>query len=203
MNNNDDKMSRLDADFWDARYRNAETGWDTGKVTEPMKAYIDQLHDRDIKILVPGCGNAYEVGYLLEKGFRNITAIDISPLLTDRLREKFREEEGKRLTIITGDFFELVGSYDLILEQTFFCALPLYRRKDYVRTMYRLLKPGGKIAGVLFNREFVGGPPFGGSKAEYEELFSAEFKKKSMEPCYNSIDPRKDAELFILIEKEK
>ena len=89
----------------------------------------------------------------------------------------------------------------MIIEQTFFCALNPALRKDYVDRMYELLKPGGKLVGVLFNRSFEGGPPFGGSKEEYKELFDEKFVIKKMEDCYNSIEPRKDAEVFIILAK--
>lgn len=67
--------------------------------------------------------------------------------------------------------------------------------------MYQLLKPGGKLVGVLFNRSFEGGPPFGGSKSEYLSLFQNQFTVTSMEECYNSIAPRKNAELFVKLIK--
>jgi hypothetical protein len=34
-------------------------------VSLPIKAYIDTLKDKDIAILIPGCGNTYEAAYLL------------------------------------------------------------------------------------------------------------------------------------------
>ncbi|MCU0386695.1 MAG: TPMT family class I SAM-dependent methyltransferase, partial [Flavihumibacter sp.] len=82
-----------------------------------------------------------------------------------------------------------------------FCALDPSLRSQYVNKMSALLAPGGKLVGVLFNRAFEGGPPFGGSKEEYEQLFAKTFSRRSMEPCYNSIPPRRDAELFIRMEK--
>ena len=62
--------------------------------------------------------------------------------------------------------------------------------------MHQLLKPDGKLTGVLFNRAFEGGPPFGGSKEEYEQLFGKHLHIKKMELCTNSIPPRQGAELF-------
>lgn len=194
--------NRLDANYWDTRYREQQTGWDIGSTSTPLKEYIDQLTDVNQAILVPGCGNGYEVEYLLQKGFTNITVIDLAPMLTCKLADRLERWNGKELTILTGNFFDHSGSYDLILEQTFFCALDPSLRKNYVEAMYRLLKPGGRLAGVLFNREFPEGPPFGGSLQEYETLFSPSFTKKSMEPCYNSIPARKGTELFIRLEKQ-
>ena len=54
--------------------------------------------------------------------------------------------------------------------------------------------------GVLFNRNFESGPPFGGNKEEYLEYFSKYFSNIYMENCYNSVLPRKGSELFIQIQ---
>ncbi|MBI1781838.1 MAG: methyltransferase [Sphingobacteriales bacterium] len=194
-------MIDLNADYWSGRYKDDNTGWDIGHVSAPIKEYIDQLTNKSLAILIPGCGNSYEAEYLLKNSFTNITLIDISPVLTKKLEDKFNTFNHKQLTIIAGNFFDLKGKFDLIIEQTFFCALDPALRKAYVDKMYDLLKPGGKIAGVLFNKEFEGGPPFGGTKEEYVQLFADKFKIKTMESCYNSIAPRKDSEVFIIMQK--
>ncbi|ULQ54469.1 methyltransferase domain-containing protein [Flavihumibacter fluvii] len=186
--------------YWNNRYLQSQTGWDIGYPSTPLKTYIDQLNSKDLSILVPGCGNGYEVKYLLEQGFQHITAIDIASALTANLEKKLQSFTNKELTIITGDFFTLTGCYDLILEQTFFCALDPVLRIAYARKMQELLQPNGLLAGVLFNRDFDGGPPFGGSRENYELLFAPFFRIKKMEMCYNSIDSRKKTELFIILE---
>lgn len=183
--------------YWNTRYATNDATWDTGSVTEPLKEYIDQLTSKDIPILIPGCGNSYEAAYLLQKGFTNITLIDISTVLCKKIEGDFAVYLSKELRIICGDFFNHTGYYDLILEQTFFCALEPSLRKDYAAKMYELLKPCGKLAGVLFNRSFESGPPFGGNEAEYRSLFEPLFTIEIMEPCNNSIKPRAGAELFI------
>ena len=193
---------KLDAGYWSRRFENHDTPWDIGHVSTPLKEYIDQLTDRQLAILIPGCGNGYEAEYLLANGFTNITLIDISPVLTQQLATRFASKTGKQLTIITGDFFTLEGQFDLVLEQTFFCALNPSLREKYGTHMHRLLKPGGKLAGLLFNKIFTNpGPPFGGSMEEYRELFTPLFHIKTMEHCYNSIAPRAGAECFIIMEK--
>lgn len=194
-------MTKLDRDYWNERYRVADTGWDIGGPSLPLTTYIDQLTDKNSRILIPGCGNGYEVEYLLNAGYKQITVIDIAPDLTKALRTRFQQWVGKELQIRTGNFFELMGEFDLILEQTFFCALDPSLRPDYVSKMASLLSAEGKLVGVLFNRSFEGGPPFGGSKMEYDTLFKKEFSRRIMEPCYNSITPRAGAELFIQIQK--
>ncbi len=191
----------LDEKYWDDRYNEHTAVWDAGKITSPLKEYIDQLTNKSIAILIPGCGNAYEAEWLLENGFTNITLIDIAPGLVKSIQEKLKAYDGKQLTIICGDFFDLDKQFDLIIEQTFFCALDPKLRKKYSEKMFDILKPRGKLVGVLFNRSFEGGPPFGGNKDEYEKLFSKRFQIKTMEECYNSIEPRKGSELFIVLKK--
>lgn len=190
----------LSADYWNERYEMGQTGWDIGFISTPLKSYIDQLTEKNIRILIPGGGNSYEAIYLLEQGFTNVTVIDIAAALTNSLKQKL-SAFGDTVQMITGDFFELKAEFDLILEQTFFCALNPELRKNYALKMIELLKPEGKLAGVLFNRRFEGGPPFGGNKEEYRKLFSPYFTIKTMEICYNSIPPRAGSELFIILKK--
>jgi SAM-dependent methyltransferase len=190
-----------DAAFWDEKYLRGQTGWDIGTVSPPLKQYIDQLTWPDAAILIPGCGNAYEARYLVEKGFRNITLIDISHIAVENLKRHFEKDYGYQPTIIQGDFFNLEGQYDLVLEQTFFCALDPFLRESYVKQMHALLKPSGRIAGLLFDRDFEGGPPFGGDAETYRQLFSPFFNIRTLEPCYNSIPQRAGAEVFVIFEK--
>lgn len=191
----------LDGNYWNNRYITGASGWDLGQVSPPLKEYIDQLTDKNSSILIPGCGNTYEADYLLSNGFTNITVIDIAPALVTQLQQKYAGNSNIR--IILGDFFELNDQFDLILEQTFFCALNPSLRKNYADKMYELLKPGGKLAGLLFNRIFdEQGPPFGGTKAEYEELFAGKFIFKTIAPAHNSFSKRKDTELFVILLKK-
>lgn len=187
----------LNEQYWNERYRNGYTGWDIGQASRPLKEYIDQLADKHIRILIPGCGNGYEAEYLHEKGFKNVTVADISLEAVTLLRKRLPEE----IQIVHQDFFKLHQTFDLILEQTFFCAIHPSLRKAYVEKMYALLAPGGTLAGVWFNRTFEGGPPFGGNLEEYLNLFSGTFDIQVATECYNSIPPRAGTEVFIILKK--
>lgn len=189
----------LDKVYWDNQYQSNTTGWDLGEISPPIKSYIDTLEDKAIQILIPGCGNTYEAEYLLDKGFTNVTVIDIAPTLIENLKTKFKNTSN--INIVLGDFFEHQGEYDLIIEQTFFCAFPPTMRQKYVWKMHQLLANKGKIAGLLFNRTFESGPPFGGSQEEYNLLFQQAFSFLKMDVCQNSATPRTGSELFIELQK--
>ncbi len=192
----------MEANYWDNRYARHETGWDLGEISPPLKHYFNGLADKSIRILIPGGGNSYEAEYLVGKGFTNVTVVDISAVLIERLSEKFSRQMNKGLQLIHQDFFMHKGKYDLIIEQTFFCALDPALRPDYVRHMCELLSEGGKLVGVLFDRDFPGGPPFGGSRAEYRTLLATDFEVLVLEPCYNSALPRAGSEAFLIAQKK-
>lgn len=188
-------MPDHEGSYWDQRWREGDTGWDLSGVSPPLQQYFEQLRDRSISILIPGCGNAWEAAWLLDNGFTDITLLDISESLTQRLREKLA---GTPIKIITADFFQHQDRYDLIIEQTFFCSLDPTLRPAYVDKVHELLNPGGKLAGLLFDRDFPGGPPYGGHKTEYQQLFGKKLTVKALAPCYNSIKPRAGTELFFI-----
>ena len=196
-------MSHLSADYWNNRYLNQEIGWDLGEVSPPIKAYIDQIEKKDLRILIPGAGNAYEAIYLLQNGFTNVTVIDYAKHALSNLESKLISINKDHYQLIADDFFNCNGEYDLIIEQTFFCAINPEKRKDYVKHTHKVLSKNGKIAGLLFNRSFpFAGPPFGGSKEEYILLFETKFDIKIMEEAYNSVEARRGSELFVLLESK-
>jgi thiopurine S-methyltransferase len=192
---------RLDRSFWNQRYIEKTTYWDIGEISAPLKEYIDQLKDKNINIIIPGCGNAYEAEYLFLNGFSNVFLLDLSPIALQQFKKRvpdFPEDN-----IICADFFKHLKKYDLMLEQTFFSAIDPSLRKKYVQHAAKILKQNGKIVGLLFNEELnKDHPPFGGSKAEYLTYFKPYFNIEIMEKAKNSITPRDNRELFIKLSKK-
>lgn len=190
----------LDSSYWNAQWEQGAIGWDIGYASPPLVDMIHTIANKNSKILIPGCGSAYEAEYLVSQGFTDITLIDIAPEACELLRKKFQNQPS--IHVLCEDFFQLRGSYDVILEQTFFCALPPYMRVHYAYQMYQLLADNGRLEGLLFDKEFdIQGPPFGGSMTEYQNLFSILFEIEYMERSSNSIAPRKDSELIFSLRK--
>lgn len=193
-------MNTFTPEYWDERYLQNETGWDIGHISTPLKEYFDQLLDKDVKILVPGAGNAYEVEYLFHHGFKNTYLLDFSKKGIESFTKRYPDFPVNQ--IIEGNFFEHSGQYDLVVEQTFFSAISLSTRKKYAQQCFDLLKPGGKLVGLLFAHEFdFEGPPYGGTMEEYQKLFSPLFSIEVLKTAHNSIQPRKDRELFFKLRK--
>lgn len=191
----------FDKNYWNSKWENAQTGWDIGSASTAISEYFLQVENKNVEILIPGCGNAHEAELLLEEGFKNITLLDIAPKACEIISKKISHHE---VNVICEDFFNHNGKYDIIVEQTFFCALHPNLRDKYVKKMDSLLHENGKIIGLLFNKDFdKSAPPFGGNEAEYRKLFENKFEIKKLKECYNSIKPRKNTEVFINFQKKK
>jgi SAM-dependent methyltransferase len=161
--------------------------------------------DKDLKILIPGCGNAYEAEYLFRKGFTRVSVVDYAKKALEDFSKRVPEFPKEHL--ICADFFELEGPryWNLILEQTFFCAIDPSLREKYAKKMYGLLAPAGRLVGLLFNDPKLNleSPPFLGSEAEYREIFKPYFSFSKLETATNSISPRAGRELFINFRKRE
>jgi len=184
-------------DFWQKRWIDNKTGWDIGYAAPPITEFIDTLPDKNIKILIPGAGNAYEAEYLHKNGFGNVYVMDIAAKPLENLSKRVPDFPGEHL--LNENFFEHAGQYDLIIEQTFFIAIDPSLRSDYVRKMKELLKPGGHLTGLLIfkNEPSPGGPPYVDTKEEYFKYFDGEFNILKYEIAENSIKPRAGWEIFI------
>jgi len=189
----------LSADFWNSKYKTKQTGWDLGEISPPIKAYVDQLTNKNLKILIPGGGNSYEAEYLFHQGFTNVYVVDFSEIPLTNIKARIPNFPSDQL--IQADFFSLEMKFDLILEQTFFSAIHPSLRKAYVQQMAALLKPHGKLVGLLFDDPLnTDKPPFGGSKEEYIALFNSHFNILQLEEAYNSHENRGWRELFFRME---
>ncbi|MEM1326217.1 MAG: methyltransferase domain-containing protein [Bacteroidota bacterium] len=193
--------TKQEAAYWTKRYEEDRTGWDIGSVSTPIKEYVDQVLNKDLRILIPGAGNAYEAEYLWRSGFLNTHVLDISPLPLQKFAERVSDFPADQL--LQANFFELEGQFDLIVEQTFFCSfLPtIENREAYAKKMDELLVPGGKLVGLWFDKPVGESRPFGGSKEEYLGYFEPYFEAQTFERSYNSIKPRAEVELFGIFRK--
>jgi thiopurine S-methyltransferase len=190
MSKDTEPLKNLSESYWNQRYLDEETGWDIGDASTPLITYTEKIQDRSCKVLIPGAGRAWEFDKLQKQGFKNVFILDWAEEALEAIRKRHPDIGGE-------------GSFDLVLEQTFFCALPPSQRPEYVKQMHQILKPGGYLVGVMFQFPLSAeGPPFGGSKEEYQRLFSPLFDIEIMETCYNSIPPRAGRELFVKMRRK-
>lgn len=192
---------KLTEEYWNNCYQNNDTRWDLGKISTPIEAYFNQLNNKELSILIPGGGNSHEAEHVFSNGFKNVFVVDISPFAIANIKKRVPSFPSNQLFNI--DFFKLIDTYDLIVEQTFFCAIDKNLRQAYARKVADLLKPQGKLVGLLFDAPLnEDHPPYGGTIKEYIGYFNPYFDIEIMEPCYNSIEPRSGREVWIKMIKK-
>lgn len=181
---------------WENRWKNHQLGWDIGYPAPAITSHFEHIQQKHARILIPGCGNAYEAEYLFQNGWTNVFVIDISPTAIDVFRQRFPKFPSNQALV--GDFFEHSARYDFVVEQTFFCALPISMRDAYARKMAEIIKFNGRLIGLVFDdASLVNGPPFGGKASSYLKYFTPYFTIGTYEPTLLSIPERMGREYFM------
>ena len=172
---------------WESCYRAGETPWDKGAPAPPLLDWLASPAGQRLQgdVLVPGCGLGHDVRAIAQATGVRVCGLDLSPaaLAAARGFPPARSE-----TYRQGDLFALDpalhGSFDWVVEHTCFCAIDPARRRDYVRAVAELLRPGGHLLAIFYLQPWKhgeqpppgGGPPFGTSPQELDALFDGLFK---------------------------
>ena len=168
------RLDPAQPEFWSARYREGFTPWDAGGVPPALEAFVRDKR-APLRVLVPGCGSAYEVRVFDAAG-HDVLAIDFSASALERasailgsLSHRLRQ----------ADFFadDLGAPFDLVYERAFLCALPRPLWTRWAARVAELLPPGGRLAGFFFASEEPRGPPFGLKRGELEGLLAQAFER--------------------------
>jgi len=179
------KSTSNDPAFWDQRYQAGKMSWDCGGVPCALAEFLKR-HPTRGRALVPGCGSGYEIRAFHAAGW-NVLGLDFSRAAVARAR-KILGPVGER--VHEGDFFTHPldpGSFDLIYERTFFCALPPAVWPAFAERMAELLKPGGLLCGFFFFGPEEEPPPYPISLVELGRLLGTAFEKKTDEPVEDSL----------------
>jgi SAM-dependent methyltransferase len=189
-------------DYWNNRYLEKASPWDLGKPSAPLMDFMSRWTDKSARILLPGGGGGHEAAALYQMGYTNIHLLDWSPEVCALFLRNYPFFPPTQ--VHCEDFFQHQHQYDLVLEQTFFCALPITLRDRYVQHMASILKPGGTLAGVMFNFPIVeAGPPWGGDADEYRRRFESYFDILEMKECKTSEPSRLGRELFVQFRRKE
>lgn len=147
-------------EFWETRYRDATTPWDRGGVSPALPKWLNEGVLKPCRILIPGCGNGYEVVELARRGF-DVTGVDIAPSPLANLKQRLAEAKlpGK---LIQADLlvWESQCGFDAIYEQTCLCALVPDLWPQYIERLAAWLDTGGQLLACFMQTDQAGGPPF-------------------------------------------
>ena len=143
MNDKPDHQRPEKPDFWDKRFIEGVTPWNAGKAPAALVDFASRCDGRP-RTLIPGCGHAWEAGWLARLGWQ-VTALDFSPAAIAAARELLGNWPGE---LRCDDFFTYAPAapFDIVYERAFLCALPRRLWSGYGARMHALIAPGGCIA---------------------------------------------------------
>jgi hypothetical protein len=172
-------------EFWDIRFREGRIPWDAGGVPHELAKYLAGASGGG-RVLIPGCGAAYEVVAFHEAGYE-VIAIDFSP---EAVAAAARALGPLRRTVRLGDFFQYdfgIIHFDIIYERAFLCSLPRRSRPAYCARVSELLRPGSLLIGFFLYDASEGGPPFGLGPGELNDLLQDRFVLEADEQPRSSV----------------
>ncbi|MBI2503457.1 MAG: methyltransferase domain-containing protein [Candidatus Latescibacteria bacterium] len=186
--------------YWQAVYEEGNPGWDKGEPAPPLARVLGQV-EPGLAVLVPGCGFGHEALLLARQGYR-VTAVDFAPAAIAGLRERAGTLP---LTALERDLFslgeEFSGVFDLVVEHTCFCAIPMAMRDEYARVMAGVLGEGGQFLGLFYETDHQPGPPFKTTREDIERHFSPLFEILHLSRPLDSFAGREDKEWLALMRK--
>ena len=161
-----------DKQEWENRYQQNKAHWDRGEISPNLLYWLKADLLKPCRLLIPGCGNGYEVLVLAEREF-DVVAIDIAPSPIENLRKVLQRQQ-LNAELVQTDFFtwENTEPFDAIYEQTSLCALHPNDWQRYENCLYDWLKPKGKLFAQFMQTGVEGGPPYHCDMSAMMTLFS-------------------------------
>ncbi len=192
-----------DPDWWTNIYQTEVTpGWD---IKTPHPALVDtfpRMKQPRSRIMVLGSGEGHDAAYFAEIG-HIVTAVDFSEEANKRAKSNYGSFP---INFMQSSAFTLPKIYDknvdIMIEHTFFCAIPPEKRHQLVQTWNRCLVYGGLLMGVFFVTEKRAGPPYGASEWEIRERLKKDYTILFWGRWRGSPPRREGRELFVLAQKK-
>lgn len=155
-------------DFWNERFASGSIPWDRGEANPQLLQWLaDGTLTPGQQIVVPGCGQGWEVAALAKAGMQ-VTGIDFAAEALGLCR-RLLEREATQAHLVDADVlhWQPEAPVDAVFEQTCLCALyPDYWTR-YAAQLHAWLKPGGKLFALFLQalrpsaaEGFIEGPPY-------------------------------------------
>lgn len=177
----------MEADFWLARWRNNELGFQLDAAHPLLVQCLPAVMDNCTSVLVPLCGKSPDMVYLSQ--YFSVLGAELSDIAC---RDFFNEQNlphnltdlghfkmfvGANISLLQGDFFALereqITHCQLVYDRAALIALPPLMRQQYAAKLNTLLPAGTRI--LLISLEYPEhekqGPPFAVFYDELVKLF--------------------------------
>lgn len=170
---------------WAAHYAAGDTPWDLGGPHPELSSRLaggGLAPPREgAQVLVPGCGHGHDALAFARRGW-TVTAVDLVAQLGESVGRELAKRGGRFVlgdALTVGAPGEVAGSFDLVWDHTFFCALPPASRTAWGVVAGRVVGPGGRYVALVFPTGkplAEGGPPFGMTTDDVAKALGASWR---------------------------
>ncbi|NOT84481.1 MAG: thiopurine S-methyltransferase [Methylococcaceae bacterium] len=176
-------------EFWLQNWQAHKIGFHQAETNSYLRSFWQQLNlANDSRVFVPLCGKSLDLLWLCQQG-HSVIGVELSPLAvsdffaehelahTQFAQDCFECREAERLTLLQGDFFNLLPEHVEevagVFDRASLVALPIELRQQYVQHLKRILPDNAKILLVSFeyDQAEMPGPPFSVTEAEVHALY--------------------------------
>lgn len=139
-----DKIN-LEKERWDKPYKN---GVIFNQNSNPkILEIINNLNNKEVKILDLGCGAGQLSMYLNKEGY-SVTGIDISVVAIEKAKASFSSAEekieiGKNLEFLVGDIFDVKENYDVVVCKLVYAFI--IDKKEFLEKLKSILNEYGRF----------------------------------------------------------
>lgn len=182
----------MEPDFWHRRWYKNEIAFHQERINLHLQSVWPALASTPpATVFVPLCGKSKDMLWLAEQGF-DVIGIELSAIaVEDFFKENhlaptvttestFKRYQSGRLTLLQGDFFELLtadlGGKVTVYDRASLIAFPPEMRPRYSKHLCALLTTGTQM--LLISMEYpeheIKGPPFSVPESEVRRLFEDE-----------------------------
>ncbi len=180
----------MEAEFWTEMWQRGRIPFHEGCPNRALVRHFERLGSAPgDEVLVPLCGKALDMAWLLERG-RRVLGVELSPIAVEAFfaehgiassRERagaFERHHGGGATLLCGDLFDLrpedLAGVGAVYDRAALVALPAERRRRYVEHLIGALPEG--VPWLLVTLEYppgeLQGPPFSVDEREVRALFA-------------------------------
>jgi SAM-dependent methyltransferase len=165
-------MSGPSPEFWQSRFAEGVLPWDRGTANPQLLKWLDAgLLASGEQVIVPGCGQGWEVAALARHGMQ-VIGVDFASGALAMCRKLVESEvrDAGLVTLVEANVlhWQPLRAVDAVFEQTCLCALYPDYWMHYAAQVHAWLKPGGKLLALFmqvpakseFPQGFIEGPPY-------------------------------------------
>lgn len=195
------------ASGWEEVYRRMplkDIPWEEGKPSSELVRLIESGVVEKGSALDICCGSANNAIYLAKHGF-DCYGTDISPTAIGYAHDK-ASLAGVSCELHAGDAVHLTypdNRFTLIFDRGCFHSIPLADREEFIKGLYRVMKPGGKYLMICFSASDPKAHSHAFSEKEIRGYFTPLFKVLSLKEIPGDDADKEHLFLSVLMEKAK